>query len=110
MSQVQLLSWRAGHGLGMYTQKDAYGVIALRGSGVKRLVNGLPVEKWPDNSRTAKQLETLFRKFRDQLAVLNARRDDPDCAVYNTLWWTLQGDLRHEQTEKYPKGVLSDSN
>lgn len=96
MSATTLICWPAGHGLSLETRAGIHEIIALRGGSTRRLVNSCYVGEWPDHSRTARRLEALFQKYREQLEQLNERSHDTDPAVYRSLYWKLKGDLKTE--------------
>ena len=89
-----LLCWRHAAGLSLETRGGLYDVLVDRKGADIRLVNNVPVDSWPDNSRTAKRLEQLFQELRDSLVELNDRASDPDQTEYRALYWKMRNRLK----------------
>ena len=100
MSNATLLCWRFGHGVALETRSGLYeALVNVKGLDV-RLVNSIPVDEWPDHSRTAKRVEELFQLVRPELIEMNQLlaghfADLPgQVTEYRTLYWAVRATLK----------------
>lgn len=99
MSDARLICWPAGHGLALETRSGLYeALVDVKGDDV-RLVNSIPVDAWPEHSRTAQRLEQLFQGVREKLVEMNRLRaatDDAGVTEYRRLYWEIRTILKGE--------------
>lgn len=97
MSDARLLCWPTGHGLALETRGGMFEALVDAKSGRSvRFCNSLPVDGWPENSRTAGRLEDLFTKVRGELAEMNELRASDLVEAYRAKFWEVREILKAE--------------
>jgi hypothetical protein len=95
MSNATLLCWGFGHGVVLETRSGLYEALVDKNGKDVRLVNSVPVDEWPDHSRTAKRVEELFQLVRPELIEMNRLYREPNKVTeYRTYYWAVRATLK----------------